>query len=484
MKSIVFMTSLFFLPEASAAGLLVSEGQVIELSERSAHKLDAFIAEKERVAFDAQSKEDKYSPRLFTNLGYSKSNQKPFIQFAPVTSPTAHIETGVRKQMPHGVSGQVSLFSDQLSLPDGSVTRTTHSGARLQLDVDLWRNFLGRLDQLERDEFRGKKHVAELRSQMNKQQFEMHLRQIYWSLVANHEIKKLTQAMLGVVTKQRDNAKRRMQDSVGTMADLARREAQVATYEGRLVNLTYQQEQLWKTLKAELPDLHGNDLELAPYDIIAASQVVNACKQKISSYAQIPAEFTTYDELSRAIEAEIEASIAANQSRSDLDLSFFATTEYSAREDGFQGSFEEIGEEPTFMYQAGLALSMPLGAQVSSTQKIKQNRLQRLKKSQLSEIKTMLASTHAQTKKYFQLLDEVQESSLRTKKYLSEAVEESQKMYQQARIPIDTLINDQNALLESQINTVNVQLKVVTEILNYLKIFPQLPCDFNHNVKG
>ena len=54
-----------------------------------------------------------------------------------------------------------------------------------------------------------------------------------------------------------------------------------------------------------------------------------------------------------------------------------------------------------------------------------------------------------------------------------------QKKYQQARVSINDLIQDQDALLRANLTTIEAQLQVLNALFDYLVIYTETPCSFN-----
>ena len=53
------------------------------------------------------------------------------------------------------------------------------------------------------------------------------------------------------------------------------------------------------------------------------------------------------------------------------------------------------------------------------------------------------------------------------------------RKYNQARIPEYVLIQDQDALLSSDLSIVDTQLAILNTLLDYFVVFTQTPCSFN-----
>jgi hypothetical protein len=53
------------------------------------------------------------------------------------------------------------------------------------------------------------------------------------------------------------------------------------------------------------------------------------------------------------------------------------------------------------------------------------------------------------------------------------------RKYEQARVSINDLIFDQDALLRSELTTIETQLQILNVLFDYLAIYTETPCGFN-----
>ena len=53
------------------------------------------------------------------------------------------------------------------------------------------------------------------------------------------------------------------------------------------------------------------------------------------------------------------------------------------------------------------------------------------------------------------------------------------KKYEQARASVNDLIQDQDALLNSELTTINTRLQILNVLFDYLVIYTDTPCEFN-----
>lgn len=57
------------------------------------------------------------------------------------------------------------------------------------------------------------------------------------------------------------------------------------------------------------------------------------------------------------------------------------------------------------------------------------------------------------------------------------------KKYRQARVSFSTFIQDQDALLGSELSVINVKTEMLATVIDYLSVYTETPCQFNTKEK-
>ena len=161
------------------------------------------------------------------------------------------------------------------------------------------------------------------------------------------------------------------------------------------------------------------------------------------------------------------------------DLNLCANAEYSGRGEEYKGGFEEVGEDGKVAYTVGLNLTVPLGDAKTRTREKRAILEKSMATSQKGRMLADADARHEQMLPMVALLASVVEAREKSSKDLERAIKESRQMYDQARVTIDALINDQNALLASRIEEVKTRQLVINELLDYFAIFTEVPCELN-----
>jgi hypothetical protein len=433
--------------------------------------------------------QDKYRPEIFGEMNRMETKEKAIFPFMPVWSPQQNFKVGVRQDFSQGVNLAASLSADSRSAktPDSRYEGISTNTLQVDFEVDLWKNLFGRLNQaqVEGALFNFKK--AELEQDVQKKAFLLGLRRIYWNLVANNERLKVFEGLKKISQAQLRDAQLRKNAGVADDGEVARYEAQVATREGSRLYHLYQHEQILKELKRHVPALRGQSVLLSDYNLNQNIETVLQCLGTIGAITGIPYEYTQYDEINELLRQNEKEQLKDSSSYGDIDLKFIGsvkTTGVSSenkgggRVEGSMGeSFRDWQEKNRLGYSAGIQVTIPLGFE--NTKTTQELLVKKRVSAQINKNDSDLISTHQQLIKTISLLTDV----IRTQRQNSVALEKRLKVqnrkFQEARVSVNDLISDQDALLNSHLSTISTQLEIINTLFDYLTIFTQTPCEFN-----
>jgi hypothetical protein len=114
-----------------------------------------------------------------------------------------------------------------------------------------------------------------------------------------------------------------------------------------------------------------------------------------------------------------------------------------------------------------------------STKKVKELYDQKKLEASIKSIDAQVVSTHQELSKSILLLTDVIKSQRVSSEQLLKRLKLRQKKYEQARVSVDELVFDQDALLNSKLMTVETQLQVLNTLFDYFVIYTDTPCSFN-----
>ena len=478
--------SVFAQPEVQ-----LSEKFISEVAAKGAPQIDQIQAAFLSVNLQRGQLNEQFAPELFGRGSYSETNEKPIITFIPIFSPVKTAQLGVRQNLKSGFAAEAAINTDQRSANSAAsgkfrdVTTTTLS---FTMQMDLWKDLFGRTSKARVESAEMDSKRAQLEKDIQTKTFLISLRRIYWSLVANQESLKISEQLLKTAQRQAAETQRRFKDSVAETDEVAGYNAQVASRQGTLTYLEYQRETLIKQLKNLLPELSESQLKLADYDLNTTFNEVMGCTATIAQQAKVPMNFTQYDEATDLIRKVRVQAKTINSRYSDVDLKLYGTVKStgvssSQGANGFTGSYGgslgDMENNNRSGYDVGLRFSLPLGSVKADNQRTKELYDEKRLSAAIDSNDARVNNTHYQLVSSITLLNEIIRSQKVNSEQLSKRLTHMRKKYVQARASVNDLVQDQDALLNSELATIDTQLQILNVLFDYLAIFTETPCSFN-----
>ncbi len=467
----------------------LSEAELTKFSLKATPGWESIEATFLQAKSESETLHDRFRPEIFGEAQYAETRERPIIQFIPVWSPTESAQLGVRQAFKGGVAVSAAVGADQRSAmtPNGTYRDISTSTVRFDVQMDLWKDLFGRLTKAQTQSATFNKERAEFEKTINHKAFVVTLRRTYWSLVANNKQIRIAKELKLAADKQLTDAKNRRAAGVADDGEVARYEAQVASRQGNVLYYEYQREILIKQLKGLLPDLQTKNVALGSYNLSETVEKVLACTQTISAQASVPYDFTRYDEviqLLRQTQAE-QQKLASAYDSVDLKLVGSArSTGVGSRSDGnrtntgsYGAAFDDMQDNNRTGYSVGLQLVVPLGKE--DTRQTQELLAEKRFNAQAKQNEANLTSTHQQLVKSIQLLTQVIQTQKLNSQALEKRLQVQNRKFREARVSVNDLIQDQDALMSSNLSVINTQLEILNTIFDYLVVFTETPCEFN-----
>lgn len=456
----------------------IDEKSLLETFNQSAPNLLGIKADGEAAKLGAQQVDDAFNWKLEGSASYSRADEVPFIVFQPVTTPYKSVEVGAVKTTSYGAQLGVSAFSEQYSTSSG-INDATTSGLAFKASVDLYKDFFGRTS---RAKLFGAQSTQEKVKQMNELQKHalwQQVRKLYWSLVANNESLKISGQLLETSEKQSKEAERRFKNNIADKGEVARYQSQVAARKANIIYLNYQKEQYIQQLKEIIPEYADKKVVLAGYDLESTLSNILSCTTKISRQKELPLDYTSYDEFLAAVEAEYAATKKITDTYSSADVKL--STEYRrfGRDYSYGDSVSAFGDNKQDRFQVGVTFSLPLDSKKSTSEDTKKLVDELRYKAEKTRTISKMGAFHTQVIQSIALLRDVIANQKVNSEKLQISLKETKKKYDQARISVQELINDQDAYLKSNLDEIQTKLAVITTLLDYFGVFNTTPCEIN-----
>lgn len=475
MKLLIFIGAFSLMSAASAEKL--DETKLVHLL-RDRSPQWKLVESQELGALEALSGfGENFETQLFGNYYYSKTDEKQFSQFAPVTSPIKNKSIGLSRATTFGMNWKLTGSQDQFS--NSFVSQGTTTALTASASIDLYKDFLGRKTR-EQENLLEKNHlVATLKREADLKMLETSLRKVYWALIANDLSLKITNELLESSKKQVVEAQRRFKNNIADEGEVARYKSQVAARQAQIISLMYQQESLKKGVRDLIPELADKDITLTTVNVDRAVQEVLQCTATIAQLKDAPLDFTPYDEIAKLYREQLEHKQKVNNAHSGLDVSLISEYKYTGKALGTDNSMDEFNNDPRNGYSIGIGVSIPLEGKKSKTEDVKKAVDERVFVAQADQNASRVQSVHKQVVKSIQLLGEVMKNQEENTKQLEISLRTSRKKFNQARLTVQQLVQEQDLYLQSNLDEIQTKLQVIYTLLDYFSVFTQTPCSIN-----
>ena len=130
-------------------------------------------------------------------------------------------------------------------------------------------------------------------------------------------------------------------------------------------------------------------------------------------------------------------------------------------------------------YSIGLNISVPFGSAYSDTKENQMKVLKMQHNAEKKEIMSNLVSFHNYFAISMQNLINVMEDQKAYRDNLTIRVESMRTKYNQGRIALSELIQDEDSLFESEVALVNSYYNIISLMIDYFSVFNDFECDFN-----
>lgn len=431
------------------------------------------------VGAEAQEKsiDDKFNTNLSASASYYETKEKQFAQFIPVTSPVKNYEVKVTRNFTSGVTVGLRGFSEQFS--NNFVRNASTTGLSVQLGVNLWKDLISKRTRSQLEKAQSFSQQARWQKEIGVASFSNNLRKIYWSIVANQEALKISEELLKSSLKQVKEAKRRRRNNIADAGEVARYQSQVAARQASIISLKYERATLIKSLKELLPNVSLKEIKLKPYDIDQTVQKVLACTATIASEGQPPMRFTKYDEIVSSLQRQQKLERNINNTYDDVDVELQTEYGLKGRANSNSDALNDFQDDARRNVSLGLRLNIPLESKKKTTQEIL-NKATKLKyRSQVESELAKVKAYHTQTVRQVGLLQEIIRNQKENTKYLGISLKNSQRKYNQARLTVEQLVQEQDQYLQSNIDEIRTKLAVINTIFDYLSVYTETPCPLN-----
>lgn len=427
----------------------------------------------------------KYSPFFGLEASYAGVDGKMYDGYnGNFNDPANRIGINVNQNLPVGINFNVGLYNGysrffNYSSGVPSSYSQYNSNFEAKLSIDLWKNLLGYSERYERLGLKINEKEKEEQAKLQKIKFYSEIRKMYWNLNVSNSLIKIYESLIKQAELQQKNIEKMYKSSIAGKGDLARANAVVNIRKSDLLSLQYNVKQIKQQLSNLIPTLNDKDLIFEYTNYENSKDKISVCFNKIKSQKETPFSLSSYTNLIKYKDEKIKANLKSLQKYSDLDVKLEAKVVSLGFGNDNGNSFSDMSKAERRDYSIGLNLSMPFGSNYTNT---KENQMKILKMQynvEKKEIMSNLISFHDYFSATLTNLFQIREQQKEYRDNLLIRVKSMRTKYNQGRIALSDLIQDEDSLFESEVGIIRTNYNIVSLMIDYFTIFNDLDCDFN-----
>lgn len=464
--------------------IIINEQKLKELMTNNVPSIEKINAMVVQSDLDLSQYNQKYSTTVNGQANYNGVDGSVFNGYqGQFEDPARNYGLSVNQNLPVGVNLDVGIYNNFAKTynyqPGESINSQYGSSLEAKLTVDLWKNLLGYTERAEKLGLKLSQEETKEQAKLETTKFYNEIRKMYWQLSINYSLTKIYETLINQAILQENNVRKMYRASVADRGDLARTTAVVNTRKADLASLQYNIEMLKKELSNLIPELNDKELEFEFGTFDGIQNSIKACFNKIQSQKEVPLNATSYTKIINYKDEKINANLKALERYSDPNI----TLEAKAASLGFGkengDSFDDMSNAEQKDYSIGLNISMPFGSAYSDTKENQMKVLKMQHNAEKKEIMSNLVSYHNYFATSMQKLISVMEDQKAYRDNLTIRVESMRKKYNQGRVSLSELIQDEDSLFESELALVNSYYNIIASMIDYFSVFNDFECDFN-----
>lgn len=464
--------------------MVINEQKLKELMTNNVPSIEKINTMVVQSDLDLSQYNQKYSTTVNGQANYNGVDGSVFNGYqGQFNDPARNYGLSVNQNLPVGINLDVGIYNNFAKTynyqPGENINSQYGSSLEAKLTVDLWKNLLGYTERAEKLGLKLSQEETKEQAKLETTKFYNEIRKMYWQLSINYSLTKIYETLINQAILQENNVRKMYRASVADRGDLARTTAVVNTRKADLASLQYNIEMIKKELSNLIPELNDKELEFDFGTFDGIQNSIKACFNKIQTQKEVPLNATSYTKIIDYKDEKINANLKALERYSDPNI----TLEAKASSLGFgkenSDSFSDMSDIERKDYSIGLNVSMPFGSAYSDTKENQMKVLKMQHNAEKKEIMSNLVSYHNYFATSMQKLISVMEDQKAYRDNLTIRVESMRKKYNQGRVSLSELIQDEDSLFESELALVNSYYNIIASMIDYFSVFNDFECDFN-----
>lgn len=456
------------------------------LNPNSLSELDFLMSplymEAESLTLDSEASRleyyDSLNWRAEAKASVTETNEQPLIIFQPISSPVKQASFGVNKKTKYGVNftAGIGTLSQKFDFQNERVRRVTtivEAGA----DIDLNKDFLGKSTkaQLRVNDLNFKQ--AQLQRKIQLSRIKNQAQQIYWTMVANRLKKGITEKLKNSAKNQLADMKDRKKSYLADAGDVASYTYQLAERNALGVSLDYELTQLEERLKAILPQLRNQSLNVQIPEVEPEIEKALACIDAISKSSD-PLSFSLQDELLKDVEKIKDQQVEIYNEYNKPDVFLHTRVQTQGLNGNLGGSVDDFTENNRLGYTIGASVNFALGSELKTKKaKVRAERVRY--QARKEKLMSDLNQVHSNMKRTVIQLLEILKAQKVSNKALNDKIKVLRKKYKQARISLVELTVEEDKQINTELSIIDTRLAVLNTLFQYFDLYTETPCVFN-----
>ena len=416
---------------------------------------------------------EDFQPNLTADAKYFKTNERNFIEYAPVVSPISNFSIGAKKNFVSGFS--FGLYNNIEKRKYDKFGSDAYNYVSIEFTMDLYKNLFGKNSKSKISYLKYQEDLAKIQKEIDTEIFLISVFRKYLEILLNHEAIKISQQILENYKVQEMDMKMRYKDGIADLSDVKRSSSQVSMQNVNILNLLNKEELLFLDLRNLLPSISGKNIKISDYDIKNYDNYFSRIISIISSNNSVPLNYTKYDDVIKILYKSYKKEMNFTNNYDDLDLEFYSSYNHFGNNSTNKKALQDLNKDPRVSYETGLRLNIPLGNKKTDS---KDTMILAQKSAFLAKKRQDMAkieSYHLQSISNIAILRKSQKFQKQNSINLKEISMLSKKKYKQARISIRDLIDDQDLYFQSILKELEIKEIAINQILDYMIIFTKTP---------
>lgn len=471
--------SLLLHPLTSSAQMLLTEKEIIKMAKKTSPRAQQIESQKQAITAQQYAIKSQYDPKLDAGYSYAASNENPIFQFAFVYKPQKLANLGVTQKTSLGTTVRTNVFSQQLSTADGFLNNATQVGVQLGVEIDIWKNILGRLDRSQLNSIKLSKKITDLQSNIDKHAFVIDVRKTFWTLIANQVSLDLSEQLVKTAKQQLAESKRKLREGLGDSGDIARNQAQLQSRESSALIFAYQKEVLMAQLRSMLPSLDATTFIVNGREALDMEIKSKQCMGMIATQPKLNTEYSRFDDIVGLLDEKQSHDLRVARATDSFDVKLKAQYQATGVDDSHNAAYDRLNDNFRNGYQVGVALNIPLGGDLERSRKAQVMATQNQLDAQKNKMSLQLGAEHQKIQRAITVLIKGSESQAATVESLKKSLKRTRRKYKQARVSLNTYILEQDNLFSSELQLIETKRQILLLLLDYFKVFSKHPCQIN-----